>query len=175
MRSQFVTFFVVAWLAFSSSACSGEKISGAASSTSVCDRAAAHLDSCLPGLASERGAACEGEVAAQAERALLRSCEQIFADGASGKADGLPTLKGVKIRKEGSLTYFSIPLARAGASDRGYLLEKMVEQFATRMGELNQEMIAHGLDLSSVLVGETADSFVQNYNSTITSVIETNT
>jgi len=143
-------------------------------SSTPCEEAAAHLDECLPGLVSDRPATCSEEDEAHAEWVLQRTCDQILGDASDGKADGIPTLEGVKIRKEGNLTYFSIPLARTAQSDRGALLDQMVRQFSQKMGELNQQMIAHGVDLSGVLTGDVATEFLANYSSTIDNVIGTN-
>src|ERR1051326_7830579 len=75
---------------------------------SVCEQAAERLDSCLPGLAAEHPATCDADAESHAAWVLERSCDEILLDAGDGKADGIPSLQGVKIRKEGNLTYFSI-------------------------------------------------------------------
>jgi len=145
------------------------------STDSLCTDAADHLDSCLPGMATERAATCGPDEQAHAEWVLDRSCDQLLREAGDGKADGIPALQGVKIRKEGSLTYFSIPLARTAQSDRGYLLDKMVSQFTSRMGEINQAMAAHGVDLSSALTGDAATDYLHHYSDTVNGIIGTNT
>jgi hypothetical protein len=153
----------------------GACVDPSSGSGSSCEEAAARMDSCLPGMVSERPAVCDADAEAHAEWVMSRTCDEILTDAADGKADGIPALEGVKIRREGNLTYFSIPLARTGDSDRGYLLDAMVQQFSARMGQLNQQMIAHGLDLGGVLTGDTANAFLANYTSTINAVIGANT
>lgn len=143
--------------------------------TSSCEQAARHLEECLPGFVAEHGETCDADADAHADWVLSRTCDQILTDAGDGKADGLPALEGVKIRKEGNLTFFSIPLARTAAEDRGHLLDEMIGKFTRRMGELNQDMIAHGVDLSGVLVGDVANQFAANYSSTINTVIGTDT
>jgi hypothetical protein len=139
--------------------------------SSPCDEAAAHLETCLPGLVADRPATCSGNDQIQAEYVLSRTCQQLLLDASDGKADGVPTLQGVRIRNEGNLTYFSIPLARVASDDRGALLDQMVQQFDTKMGELNGQMIAHGIDLSSVLTGDAAAEFQANLKSTLDAIV----
>jgi hypothetical protein len=109
--------------------------------------------------------------------ALDESCVAEILDevGTGGKADEIPALQGVRIRREGNRTYFSIPLARTAESDRRQLLDKMIEQFTTRMGELNQTLIANGVDLSGVLTGTVADDFAANYTTTMDAIVSANT
>jgi hypothetical protein len=135
----------------------------AGTDVSTCEEAARHLEECVP------GEACDLDGAALVD--WVQTCNQLD----EGKADGLPKLEGVRIRKEGNLTFFSIPLARAAADDRGHLLDAMVGQFSQRMGQLNQDMIAHGVDLSGILTGDLAAQFTANYSSTIQAVIGTDT
>ena len=145
-------------------ACAGDQ-------QSTCDQAAAHMEACLPGLVAERPATCSASDETTARYVLSRTCDQLLADAADGKADGVPTLQGVRIRNEGNLTYFSIPLARTAADDRGALLDQMVSQFDNKMGDLNQQMIAHGIDLSGVLTGQVATDFQNNLTSTLDAIV----
>lgn len=133
------------------------------------------MDACFPGMASDVPATCGPDDVSHAEWILARSCEQLFLDAGNGKADGVPQLSGVKIRREGNLTYFSVPLARTSQNDRGYLYNTMIEKFTAKMGELNATMIDHGLDLSGVMSGPTAAEFLRNYTSTIESIIGSDT
>jgi len=141
-----------------------------------CAEAATHLDACFPGMESAQLTdECTPEEDAHAQWILDRSCDQLFTDIGDGKADGVPALQGVKIRKEGNLTYFSIPLARTSQSDRGYLFDKMISQFQTKMADINQKMIANGVDMSGVLTGSLATEYLGAYRTTIETVTGANT
>jgi hypothetical protein len=137
----------------------------------ACDQAAVHMEECLPGIVADRPATCDSAAEAQAQFVLDRSCPQLLADAADGKADGVPTLQGVRIRNEGNLTYFSIPLARTSSDDRGALLDQMVSQFSHSMADINAQTMAHGLDLSGVLTGDAATQYTNALNGTLTAII----
>jgi hypothetical protein len=134
----------------------------------ICERAADHMEACLPGFAVAREATeCTGYEAQRSEWLLSLTCDQVLLQSADGKADGVPALRGIRIRREGNRTYFMIPLAQTAGGDRRALLDETVRKFTERMGELNTAMIERGIDLSSLLTGAPAQEFADNYVGTM--------
>ncbi|CAN5757375.1 hypothetical protein BH11MYX2_BH11MYX2_23280 [soil metagenome] len=132
-------------------------------SSPLCAEAAAHMDECFPGMETAAPQTCSEDDASHAQWVVDRTCDQLLLDAGDGKADGVPQLVGVRIRREGNLTYFSIPLARTAESDRKYLFESMVQKFAGKMSELNTSMKDAGVDISGVLTGNTATDYLNQY------------
>jgi hypothetical protein len=137
----------------------------------ICELAAEHMESCLPGLSAARPATCEAQDEERSKWLLTRSCTEILTDAGDGKADGVPALQGVRIRKEGNRTLFSIPLAQSVGNDRKRLLDETIAKFTTRMGELNQKLVERGLDLGTLLVGPAATEFADNYTKTLDALL----
>ncbi|HEY4057075.1 MAG TPA: hypothetical protein VGM39_10725 [Kofleriaceae bacterium] len=129
----------------------------------LCAEAAAHMDECFPGMETVAPETCSEDDATHSQWVIDRSCDQLLLDAGDGKADGVPQLEGVRIRREGNLTYFSIPLARTAESDRKYLFESMITKFAGKMAELNGSMKSAGIDMSGVLTGSTATDYLGHY------------
>lgn len=136
-----------------------------------CDLAADHIEACLPGYVATRTETCDGVAADESARILSLSCSQVFTQTADGKADGVPAIRGIKVRREGNRTYFMVPLSQTWGGDRAALLDETIEKFRTRMGELNASLIAHGVDLGSLLVGEPAERFAAYYTETLENLL----
>jgi len=134
----------------------------------ICEQAADHMEACLPGFAVAREAtSCDAYEAQRSEWLLTLTCDQVLANAGDGKADGVPALRGIRIRREGNRTYFMIPLAQTAGGDRRALMDETVRKFTERMGELNRVMIEGGIDLSSLLTGPPAEEFANNYVGTL--------
>src|SRR5439155_24166368 len=123
------------------------------------EAAAAHVESCLPGHIATRAATCDAAAEQRSQWLSSLSCSQVLGQIADGKADGVPALKGIKVKKVGNRTYFMIPLMQTFGGDRARLLDETVGKFTDRMGQLNQEMIAHGINLGGLLTGAPAQEF----------------
>jgi hypothetical protein len=76
-----------------------------------------------------------------------------------------------RIRKSGNRTYFSIPLGATIGGDRTRLLDESIAKFSAQMGELNQKLIASGVDVSTLLTGPAAMEFNEKYKSTINALL----
>jgi hypothetical protein len=138
----------------------------------VCEAAAEHTESCLVGMVAARPATCGAQEQERSKWLLELDCSQILAQAADGKADGVPALQGVRIRKVGNRTYFSIPLAATIGGDQKRLLDESIAKFNAKMGELNQALIAQGLDLSTLLTGPAAAEFSAAYTSSVNALVD---
>lgn len=133
----------------------------------ICEEAAQHMEACLPGLVATRPETCGAREQAESQWALDQSCPVLLAQAADGKADAVPAMKGIRIKKVGSRTYFMIPLAQTFSEDRSRLLQETVTKFNSEMGKINTQLIDRGIDMSEVLTGDAARQFTDHYIQTV--------
>ncbi len=136
-----------------------------------CDLAADHIESCIPGYIATRPGTCSGLAAEESERMLDMTCPQILAATADGKADAVPAIRGIKIRRDKNRTYFMVPLAQTWGADQKALIEETLTKFRTEMKNLNAELCDRGIDFGTALEGKAADDFATHYANTIESLI----
>src|SRR6476646_2070177 len=117
----------------------------------VCEEAAQHMEACLPGLVATRPETCGASEADHSEWVLQQSCPDLLTAAADGKADAVPAMKGIRIKKEGNRTYFMIPLAQTFGGDRDRLFMETVNKFNAEMSVINTKLINAGIDMSGVL------------------------
>ncbi|HVK89167.1 MAG TPA: hypothetical protein VM513_33830 [Kofleriaceae bacterium] len=137
----------------------------------ICEVAAAHMESCLPGLVATRPETCGAQEQAESQWALEQSCPVLLAQAADGKADAVPAMKGIRIKKVGSRTYFMIPLAQTFSEDRERLLQETVTKFNAEMGKINTQLISRGIDMSEALTGDAARQFTDHYIATVNNLL----
>ena len=132
-----------------------------------CDEAADHVEACLPGYVANRAEACEGMALAESERTLSLSCPELLTQMSDGKADEVPALRGIRIRREGNRTTFLVPLAQTWAGDRAALLDETITRFRAAMTDLHRDLAERGLDLGAVLTGPGAAEFDRRYTAIV--------
>lgn len=133
----------------------------------ICEEAAQHMEACLPGLIATRPETCGATEAQHSQWVMQQTCPVLLVQAADGKADAVPAMKGIRIKKEGNRTYFMIPLAQTFGGDREALFQETINKFNAEMGEINQKLIARGVNMSKVLTGDVAREFSEHYIRTI--------
>jgi hypothetical protein len=139
---------------------------------SVCEAAAEHVETCLVGMVAARPATCGPTEQERSSWVLQQSCSELLVQAGDGKADGVPAMQGVRIRRVGNRTYFSIPLASTVGGDQKRLLDESIAKFSAKMGELNQALIARGLDVSTLLTGPAVAEFTDYYTRTVDALVD---
>jgi len=115
----------------------------------------------------------EDELCAEADL-VPEVCAELYDSAAvGGKADDIPRLRGIVVERVGDWTYFKIPLGYTVGGDQKRLMEETISKFSARLGELNRDMIEHGIDLSGVMDHVASEEFSSNYVNTLESVLDT--